>query len=70
MQDKWLKGMYENTILLRSKGESKEGSKKVRRRRSIVWGCYSSKSKHVLNFVFLSGKTFARRCRRCMPSEY
>jgi hypothetical protein len=50
--------------------ERKYENKEIKKETSIAQGGYSSKSEHVLNFVFLSGKTLARSCRRSMPSEY
>jgi len=48
----------------------KKKERKKEERNSHCWGRCSLKSEHVLNFVFLSGKTLARSCKRCMPSEY
>lgn len=50
------------------KNEKKERNKEGGN--SHCQGLCSLKSEHVLNFVFLSGKTLARSCKRCMPSEY
>jgi translation initiation factor IF-3 len=50
--------------------EKKYENKEMKKETRIAQGHCSSKSEHVLNFVFLSGKTVARSCRRCAPSEY
>jgi hypothetical protein len=58
----------------RRKGKRRTGkkyeNKEMKKETVVAQGHCSSKSKHVLNFAFLSGKTLARSCRRWMLSEY